>query len=84
MAQTHKQHHLKGQRKLEFLKRNLKVKDSKIEETAYKAIVKSSLEYCSSVWDPHTQLHCKTLEKVQQRAARWTTGRYHNTSSVIM
>ena len=40
------------------------------------------MEYCSSVWDPHTKQECTTLEKVQRRAARWVTGRFHNTSSV--
>ena len=74
----------KGNNKLGFLKRNVKVNDSKL--TAYKAIVRPSfIEYCSLVWDPHsahTHLHSKGLEKVQQQAARWTTGRYHSTSSV--
>ena len=34
------------------------------------------------MWDPHTQVQARTLEKVQRRAARWVTRRYHNTSSV--
>ena len=72
----------KANKKLGFLKRNLKVRDSKLKETAYKAIVRPSLEYCSSVWDPHSKQSAETLEKVQRRAARWATGRYHNTSSV--
>jgi len=72
----------KANSKLGFLKRNLKIKDQKLKATAYKAIVRPSLEYCSTVWDPHTQVQARTLEKVQRRAARWVTGRYHNTSSV--
>ena len=47
----------KANSKLGFLKRNLKVNDSKLNETAYWVIVTPSLEYCSSVWDPHTHLH---------------------------
>ena len=39
-------------------------------------IVRPSLEYCSS------QCHSKSMEKVQQWLVRWTTGRYHNISSV--
>ena len=56
----------KANSKLGFLKRNLKVKESKIKETAYKAIVRPSLEYCSSVWNPHTQLHQVDYWEVSQ------------------
>ena len=72
----------KANSKLGFLKRNLKVKDQKLKEKAYKAIVRPTLEYCSTVWDPHSQQQSRSIEKVQRRAARWVTGRYHNTSSV--
>lgn len=68
--------------KLGFLRRNLKVRDPRLRETAYKAIVRPCLEYCPTVWDPHTQQGSKRLEMVQRRAARWVTGRFHNTSSV--
>jgi hypothetical protein len=47
-----------------------------------KAIVRSNLEYCSTVWAPHTKKNKDEIEKVQRRAARFVTGRYHNTSSV--
>ena len=72
----------KANSKLGFLKRNLKVKDEKLKEKAYKAIVRPSLEYCATVWDPYTKTQSKRMEMVQRRAARWVTGRYHNTSSV--
>ena len=72
----------KANKKLGFLKRNVKVKDSSLKEKAYKAIVRPTVEYCSSVWDPLHKTQAATIEKVQRRAARWVTGRYHNTSSV--
>ena len=72
----------KANGRLGFLKRNLKVRDPRLRESAYKAIVRPTLEYCSSVWDPHTHQQAHRLEMVQRRAARWVTGRYHNTSSV--
>ena len=68
--------------KLGFLRRNLRVRDAKLRESAYKAIVRPAVEYCATVWDPHTQQQARRLEMVQRRAARWVTGRYHNTSSV--
>ena len=49
---------------------------------AYKALVRPRLEYCASVWDPHTQCAVQRLEMVQRRAARYVMRRYHNTSSV--
>jgi hypothetical protein len=44
--------------------------------------VRSNLEYCSAIWSPHTKKQKSDIEKVQRRAARYTTGRFHNTSSV--
>jgi hypothetical protein len=72
----------KANSKLGFLKRNIKTKDAEIKEKAYNMIVRPTMEYCSTVWDPHTKTQAETVEKVQRRAARWVTGRYHNTSSV--
>ena len=34
------------------------------------------------IWDPHTRTQINQIEKVQRRAARYVTNRYHNTSSV--
>ena len=72
----------KANSKLGFIKRNLKTKDPKMKEKAYASIVRPTLEYCSTVWDPHSKQQANTIERVQRRAARWVTGRYHNTSSV--
>jgi hypothetical protein len=49
---------------------------------AYTALVRSNLEYCSTVWSPHTKKQKSEIEKIQRRAARYTTGRFHITSSV--
>ena len=72
----------KASRTLGFLRRNLKISNKKIKDTAYKALVRPSLEYASSVWDPHTIQHSTALEKVQRRAARWVSHSYRQRSSV--
>ena len=72
----------KANQSLGFLKRNLKIKSSAVTSHAYKAFVRPKLEYASAVWDPHTRTQINQNEKVQRRAARYVTNRYHNTSSV--
>ena len=83
----------KANQTLGFLKHNLKINPQTIKEKAYKSIVRPKLEYCNSAWDPKCIENPKDgdktnhrlvyqLKMVQRRAARWVTGRYHNTSSV--
>ena len=72
----------KANKILGFLKRNLQIKNEDTKSQAYKSLVRSNLEYCSTVWSPHTQKHKDKLEMIQRRAARYVTHRYHNTSSV--
>ena len=67
---------------LGFLQRNLRINNSETKTSAYYALVRSNLEYCASVWNPHTASCTKKLEAVQRRAARYATNRYRNTSSV--
>ena len=67
---------------LGVLKRNLKTSRTLIKERAYNTLVRPKVEYCSTVWDPHTQENKKKLEMVQRRAARYVCNRYNNTSSV--
>ena len=47
-----------------------------VKESAYKGLVRPILEYDSSVWDPQSILLHDELEKVQKRAARFSTGNY--------
>ena len=41
-------------KKLDFLQRNLKINNADINSCAYKTLVRPTLEYCSTVWGPHT------------------------------
>ena len=50
--------------------------------TSYYTLVQPHLEYCCTVWNPHTVDQKKKLERTQRKAARYVTNRYHNTSSV--
>ena len=67
---------------LGFLRRNLRVSNENTKEAAYKTLVRPHLEYCCTVWNPHTKDLKHRVEMVQRRAARFTTRRYRNTSSV--
>ena len=61
---------------LGFLRRNLKHCPESCRKTAYLALVRSTLEYSSIIWDPHLQKDIYKLEKVQRQAARFITGDY--------
>ena len=72
----------KASRTLGFVRRNLKHAPPHVKEQAYKTLVRPQLEYGCSVWAPHTQSDIYKVERVQRRAARFTTNRYRNMSSV--
>jgi len=69
-------------RSLGFVRRNIKCKNPKIREAAYKSLVRPQLEFVTSAWDPHCQGHIKQIEQVQRRAARWTLNDYRPQASV--
>ena len=58
------------------LKRNIRVSDRGIKAAAYKSLVRPHVEYCSTVWDPHTKTQKAKVEMVQRRAARWVLNKY--------
>ena len=72
----------RANRTLGLLRRNLKVRSQSIKKQAYETLVRPTLEYASSVWDPYTKNDTKMLEAVQRRAARWVTRKYRKTLSV--
>ena len=72
----------KANKRLVFVKRNIRTRSENIKTQAYKALVRPRLEYCASVWDPHTQSATQKVEMVQIRAARYVLRHYHSTSSV--
>ena len=67
---------------LGFLRRNLRSCSEDTKAKAYYSMVRSNLEYCTSIWNPHHKDQTRKLEMVQRRAARYTTNFFRNTSSV--
>ena len=67
---------------LGFLRRNLKSNSTSVKEQAYKYLVRPSLEYACSVWNPYFAEDINLIEFVKRRAARYITGRQNDTSSV--
>ena len=61
----------KAQRTLGLLRRNLHGCGEKTKGTAYTIMIRPTLEYASTAWDPYEQRQIKQLEGVQNRAARF-------------
>ena len=66
----------RANRTLGFLKRNLRGCKTSARARAYEAIVRPNLKYAASIWDPYNTGQINQLEKVQRRAARFTTKNY--------
>ena len=67
---------------LGFIRRNLKNCDKSFKETAYISLVRSVLDYSSTVWDPHLKKDITRIENIQRKAARFVKSDYKQTSSV--
>jgi len=72
----------KANRNLNFIRRNLNIASTHIKETAYTSLVRPTVEYACTVWDPHEKGDINRLEMIQRRAARFVKNNYHNRSSV--
>ena len=64
------------------MKRNIKTKMSGVREAAYTTLVRPQLEYAAAIWDPNHKDKIDQIEKVQRRAARWTSCNFDTRASV--
>ena len=64
------------QRVAGFLRRNFRDCTPHVKAATYNMMVCPTLEYASTVWDPHEQQHIDALEAVQRRAARYVRNNY--------
>ena len=60
----------KADTKLHFIQRNLKSATKRSRELAFQELVRSGLDYCSTVWDPHHKRDINRLEMVNRLGAR--------------
>jgi hypothetical protein len=72
----------KSSRVLGFIKRNLRSCPSDLRALAFQTLVRPHLEYCSTVWNPHTNDLIDKIEAIQRRGARFVCSDYRRTSSV--
>jgi hypothetical protein len=72
----------KGNRTLGFLRRNLRYAPRKLKEQAYIAMVRSTLEYSATVWDPCLKKDINKIHRVEKRAARFIANDYRYDSSM--
>ena len=72
----------KANRTLNMVRRNLYSCPQNIKERAYIALVRPTLEYAHTVWDPYQKNHINHLEGVQRKAVRFVKGEYSRMVSV--
>jgi hypothetical protein len=72
----------KANRMLGLIRRNLRGCSRFLRQKAYTTLVRPHLEYCSSIWNPHTKKNINKLESTQRQAARFVFNTYSRQVSV--
>lgn len=67
--------------KLGIMRRRLKGKLSPLKLAAYKRVMRSSLEYASSVCNPQSKTYINKLDKIQTLIARFILNRYERVNN---
>ena len=66
----------KATRSLNFVRRNIRIPSEKVRTKAYQALVRPTLDYCCTVWDPYDKNDIEQLERVQRSAVRYVRREY--------
>ena len=66
-----------------MLKRNLRMNNIKLKTTAYKTLVRPTMEYAATAWDPNTKKNINKLEGVQRSAARYILRNYERKPGTV-
>ena len=61
---------------LGFIQRNLKKCPKECKKTAYVSLVRSTLEYGATIWDPYLEKDITKIEKIQKKAVRFICNDY--------
>ena len=72
----------KANNTLEFIRRNIKTRNTKLMEKACEAYIRAELEYCSAIWLPFQASFISQIEMVQRIAARYILHNYDPMASV--
>ena len=68
----------KANRTIGFLRRNMHSYPKEVKASAYRTLVRPSIEYASSVWDLYTRNNIQQLEAIQRRAARFVYNNFYD------
>jgi hypothetical protein len=61
----------KANRTIDFLRRNIHSCPKEVKAAPYTTLVRPSIKYANSVWDPYTRNNIQQLEALQRKAARF-------------
>lgn len=69
-------------RMLGYLRRNFSKAPSSLKLLLYKTLIRSKLEYATSVWDPYHEKLINLLELVQNNSVRFILSKYDRAASI--
>jgi len=73
----------KASRTLGMIKRNLRMNNIKLKTTAYKTLVRPTMEYGATAWDAYTKKNINKLEGAQRSAAHYILRNYERKSGTV-